>query len=192
MRKIAFRSFSSKALILMRSCICSVVSVVLFTGLHSAVAKGEALFDETRSVVLPSEDAASILKRLHADNGWSTDEWSISSNNLNDLETALAGAMGKVSAGLTAFKAHDFYRQYMPARWKEHRVIVVNGFYKTASDLFPDRGIATDQWKHELVTAFGGGCAYWYAVYIVDQNRLKALKTGDGSRRTTLVCNGPK
>jgi hypothetical protein len=165
---------------------------VLFAGLHSAVADGEPLFDGTRSVVLPSENAASILNRIHADSGWSTDEWSISSSNLNNLETALAAAMEKASSGLRGFNAHDFYRQYMPARWREHRVIVVNGFYKTASDLFPDRGIATDQWKHELATAFGGGCAYWYAVYIVDQNRMKEFKTGDGSRHTTLVCNGPK
>jgi hypothetical protein len=192
MWKLVFQSFSSKALIQIRWCICSVVSVVIFTGFHPAVADGEPPFDETRSVILPSEDAASILKRIHSDSGWSTDDWSISSSNLNDLETALAAAMGKVSSGLEGFKAHDFYRQYMPARWKEHRVIVVNGFYKTASDLFPDRGIATDQWKHKLATAFGGGCAYWYAVYIVDQNRLKALKTGDGSRHATLVCNGPK
>jgi hypothetical protein len=192
MRQIALRSFLSNVLILMRRGIGSIVAALLLTGSLTAVAAGEPLFDDTRSVVLPSEDAAPILKRLRGDNDWSTDEWSISSETLNYLEAALAAAMGKVSGGMASFKAHDFYRQYMPARWKDHRVIIVNGFYSTPSDLFPTRGIPPDQWKHELVTAFGGGCAYWHAVYIVEQKRLLDLKTGDRSRRATLICNGPK
>jgi hypothetical protein len=182
MRKIA----------LMRLGLWPLVLAVLLTGLHSIAAVGEPLFDATKRVVLPSEAAASILKRRSANHDWSTGEWAISSEDLDHLEGALGPAMAKAGIGLKSFKAHEFYRQYMPARWKDLHVIIVNGFYKSASDLFPDRGIAPDQWKHELVTTFGGGCGYWYAVYIVEQNRLMALKNGHGSRDATLICNAPK
>ena len=36
------------------------------------------------------------------------------------------------------------------------------------------------------MTAFGGGCAYWNAVYIVEQNRLMVLKNHNGGRDAAL------
>ena len=166
--------------------------VVLLTELHLAVADGENLFDPAKRAVLPSEAAASILERRRAGDDWITSEWLISAENVDHLEEALIVEMGKTGSGLRSFKPHEFYRQYMPARWKGFKAIVVNGFDKSASDLFPGRGIPTDQWRRELVTTFGGGCAYWYAVYIVEQNRFMELNNSDGSRRATLICNGPK
>jgi hypothetical protein len=182
----------SKVLILVRPGLRPIVFATLLTLLHSAVAHGEPLFDESKRVVLPSEAATSILKRHSANGDWRTDEWTISSENLDRLEVALASALAKSDFGLSSFKTRDFYRQYMPARWKDLHVIIVNGFYASQSDLFPNRGIAPDRWKHELVTVFGGGCGFWYTVYVVERNRLMVFQ-GDGSRRhATVVCNAPK
>jgi hypothetical protein len=164
---------------------------VLLTLLHSAVAHGGPLFDETRRVVLPSEAARPILERRNVGGDWQTDEWTISSENLDRLEVALAPALAKAGFGRTSFKARDFYRQYMPARGKGLQVIVVNGFYWSNSDLFPDHGIPVDQWKRELVTAFGGGCGFWYAVYVIEQDRFMALASR-AERRAAVICNAPK
>jgi hypothetical protein len=193
MRKIALWSPLRQGWILMRLGLWPLsLAVLLLTGLHSVAAVGEPLFDESKRVVLPSKAAAPILERRRAGNDWTTSEWSISTEDLDHLEGALAVEMEKAGNGISSFKTHEFYRQYMPARWKGLNVIIVNGFDKSVSDLFPDRGIAPDQWKHELVTTFGGGCAYWYAVYVVEQNRLMVLKNSDGSRHATLICNAPK
>jgi hypothetical protein len=131
--------------------------------------------------------------RHSANADWRTDQWTITSENLDRLEVALAPALVKSDFGLSSFKARarDFYRQYMPARWKDLHVIIVNGFYASESDLFSNR-IAPDRWKHDLVTVFGGGCGFWYTVYVVEQNRLMVFQD-DGSRRhATVVCNAPK
>lgn len=166
----------------------------LLTLLYSAVAHGGPLFDETRRVVLPAEAAASILKRHSANGDWRTDEWAISSENLDRLEVVLAAALGKSDLGLPSLeaRARNFYRQYMPARWKDLHVIIVNGFYESDSDLFPNRGIALDRWKHELVTAFGGGCWFWYTVYVVEQDRLMVFQAEGSPLHATVACNGPK
>jgi hypothetical protein len=193
MRKLNRGSLLSRDLLqVKRLWIWSFLVAALLSSSQPVVADEERPFDETKRVVLPSQAAATILKRRRADTEWDASEWSISNEDLDHLESALAVEMGKEGGGLRSFKPHEFYRQYMPARWKGLRVIVVNGFDKSASDLFPDRGFSPDQWKRELMTAFGGGCAYWYAVYVVDQNRLMILKNSDGSRHATLICNGPK
>jgi hypothetical protein len=57
-------------------------------------------------------------------------------------------------------------------------------------DMFPDQGIDPYLLKHKLLWAFGGGCGFWQAIYIVEQNRLMVLK-GRGYHATVL-CNGPK
>jgi hypothetical protein len=44
-------------------------------------------------------------------------------------------------------------------------LIVVNGFDKSASDMFPDQGIDPDLWK-QLLWAFGGGCGFGQAVRV--------------------------
>lgn len=193
MRKLERGSVLSKALTVVgrREIWAFLVAALLF-GMQLATADGQRPFDEAKRVVLPSQAAAPILERRRAGTNWTTSEWSISTEDLDHLEEALALEMEKSGNGLKSFKPRDFYRQYMPARWKGLRVIIVNGFDKSASDLFPDRGISPDQWKRELVTTFGGGCAYWYAVYVVDQNRLMVLNNSDRSRRATLICNGPK
>jgi hypothetical protein len=99
----------------------------------------------------------------------------------------------KSEFGLSSFKARarDFYRQYIPARWKDLHVIIVNGFYASESDLFSNR-IAPDHWKHELVTVFGGGCGFWYTLYVVEQNRLMVFQDEGSRRHATVVCNAPK
>ena len=178
-------------MILRRLCLWPITFSVLLTSLQPAVAGSEPLFDETRRVVLPSDTATSILKWRNPDADWRADEWAISSENLDHLEVVLASALAKAGIDRTSFKPQKFYRQYMPARWKDLHIILVNGFYTSVSDLFPNRGIAPDQWKHELVTVFGGGCAYWYAVYVVEQNRLMVLQS-DRSHQVTVVCNAPK
>ncbi len=101
--------------------------------MHSAVANTGPMFDETKRVVLPGEAATTILKWYVADDAWSTSEWAISSENLDLLEVALSSALAKAGFGTMSFKTWSFYRQYMPAQWKGLHLIVVNGFYESAS-----------------------------------------------------------
>jgi hypothetical protein len=105
-----------------------IIVSVLLTLLHSAVAHGGPLFDETRRAVLPSEAESPILERRNARGDWRTDEWAIGSQNLDHLEVALASALANAEFGRTSFKVRHFYRQYMPARYKGLQVIVVNAF----------------------------------------------------------------
>jgi len=107
--------------------------LVLLTVLQSAVANAEPRFDETKRVILPSEAATTILKWYVADGNWSTAEWPISSENLDLVEVALASALAKEGFQQMSFKTQVFYRQYMPAQWKGLHLIVVNGFYRSAS-----------------------------------------------------------
>jgi hypothetical protein len=164
--------------------------MALLAMLHSAIAAAEPRFDETKRAVLPGEAAGIILKRYIADGKWTPNNWAISSENLDLLEVALGSALAKAGVGTTSFKAEGFYRQYMPAQWKGLHVIVVNGFYASASDLFPERGISPDLWKHELLTVFGGGCGYWNAVYVVERNEFMVPR-GRG-RHSAVLCNAPK
>jgi len=169
----------------------SIVLLILLSNRNAAVANAEPLFDQTKWVVLPAEAATTILKWYVPGHAWTTSEWEISSEVLGPLEVALASGLAKAGVGQASFKTQKFYRQYMPARWKGLRLIVVNGFYESASDMFPDKGIDPDQWKHELSTVFGGGCRFWRAIYIVEQNRLMVLQEYGGFR-STVICNGPK
>jgi dihydrofolate reductase len=170
----------------------SVALLILLFNQNAAIANAEPLFDQTKWVVLPAEAATTILKWYVPGHAWTTSEWEISSEVLGPLEVALASGLAKAGVGQTSsFKTQDFYRQYMPARWKRLHLIVVNGFYESASDMFPDKGIDPGQWKHELSTVFGGGCGFWRAIYVVEQNRLMVLQSHGGSR-STVICNGPK
>jgi hypothetical protein len=168
----------------------SITLSVFLTVLQSAVANAAPLFDETKRVILPSEAATTILKWYVPDSNWSTTEWPISWDKLDLLEIALASALAKAGVRQMSFKTQGFYRQYMPAQWKGLHLIVVNGFYASASDLFPDKGIDPDKWKHELLTAFGGGCGFWRAIYIDEENRLMTLRPH--SHHATVICNAPK
>jgi hypothetical protein len=161
---------------------------ILLTVLQTAVANAGPLFDENRRVILPSESATTILKWYLDDRLWSTTEWSISAENLESLEVVLASALAK--GGFRHYSIPSFYRQYMPAEWKGLHIIVVNGFYESASDLFPDKGIDPDKWKHDLLTIFGGGCGFWRAIFVVDQNRLMILQPHN--QQATVLCNAPK
>jgi hypothetical protein len=169
----------------------SIALLILLSNRNAAVANAEPLFDQTKWVVLPAEAATTILKWYVPDHAWTTSEWEINSEVLGPLEVALASGLARAGVRQMSFKTQNFYRQYMPARWKGLRLIVVNGFYESASDMFPDKGIDPDQWKHELSTVFGGGCGFWRAIYIVEQNRLMVLQEQGGSR-STVICNGPK
>jgi len=192
MRRVVRRLSLAKTWTTMGRGIGPLLVALVLTSFSAASAESERPFDEAKRVVLPSEAAAPILARRRAGNEWTTDQWLITPEDLDHLEAALILEMRKGGSGLGSFEPQEFYRQYMPGRWKGLRVIFINGFDKSVSDLFPNRGISPDQWKHELVTTFGGGCAYWYAVYVVDQNRLMILKKSDGSSHATLICNGPK
>jgi|HubBroStandDraft_4_1064222.scaffolds.fasta_scaffold604721_2 hypothetical protein len=164
---------------------------VFLTAFQSTVANAGPLFDDTKRAILPSHAATTILKSYVADGNWDTAEWPISSEDLDLLEVALAPALSKEVLPRTSLTVHDFYRQYMPARWKGLRVIVVNGFYASNSDLYPnDRRIDPDEWKHELLTIFGGGCGFWSAIYIVEQNRL--MSSQSDSDHAMVVCNARK
>jgi hypothetical protein len=163
----------------------------LLAALHAGVADAGPQFDETKRVVLPSTAATTILKWYVADGNWTTEDWSVSSADLDHLELTLATALAKAGFGRMSFKTWGFYRQYMPARWKGIHLIVVNGFYESASDMFPDKNIDPDLWKHELLISYGGGCYQWRAVYIVEQNRFMVLQS-HGGHRSMVICNGPK
>jgi hypothetical protein len=176
----------------MRFSLRPLVFAALLSLLCSGVAHGKTPFDPTKRAVLPSEAAAPLLKRHDTEGDWRTSEWTISPKDLDRLEAVLAPALRKSDVGRSSFRIREFYRQYMPARWKTFHVIVVNGFNASPSDLFPDRGISPDQWRHERMTVFGGGCGYWYTVYVVEQNRLMVFPD-DGSRhKDKVVCNAPK
>ncbi len=163
---------------------------ILLTVFQSAVANAGPLFDDTKRAILPSHWAPTILKRYVAVDNWSMDDWPIGSENLDPVEVALASALAKEALPRTSWKAQDFYRQYMPARWKGFHLIVVNGFYASSSELYPnDKRIDPNDWKHELMLIFGGGCGFWSAIYIVEQNRLMSLQPDSD---TTVVCNAPK
>jgi hypothetical protein len=169
----------------------SIAASVLLTVLNPAAANANPMFDKTKRAVLPSEAATTILEWYVADGRWSTSEWAISSEDLDRVEFALGSAIEKPVFRQPLYKTRGFYRQYMPAQWNGLHLIVVNGFYASASDIFPDHGADPDQWKHELWTVFGGGCGFWRAVYIVEQNRLMLLQSY-GGHRSTVICNGAK
>jgi hypothetical protein len=162
---------------------------VLLAVSQGAVANAEPLFDATKRVVLPSEAATTILEYV-TDGSVRTGEWVIDPATLDLVEVALASALAKQGFGKMSLKTRDFYRQYMPAQWNGLHLIIVNGFYKSASDMFPDQGVDPGLWKHKLLWVFGGGCGFWQAIYIVEQNQLMVL-TGRG-RHATVLCNGPK
>jgi hypothetical protein len=163
---------------------------ILLTLFQSAVANAGPLFDETKRAILPSSWAPEFLKRYVVVDNWSMDDWPISSENLDLLEFALAPALAKEVLPRTSLKPQDFYRQYMPARWRGLRLIVVNGFYASNSELYPkDKRIDPDDWKHEGMLIFSGGCGFWSAIYIVEQNRLMSLQPDSDA---TVVCNARK
>jgi hypothetical protein len=169
----------------------SIALLIVLFNQNAAVANTEPLFDQTKWVVLPADAASTILQWYVPGHAWTTSEWEIRSEALGPLEVALASGLAKAGVGRTSFKTRNFYRQYMPARWKGLHLIVVNGFYESVSDMFPDKGIDPEQWKHELSTVFGGGCGFWRAIYIVEQNKLMVLQSLGGPR-STVICNGPK
>jgi len=39
---------------------------------------------------------------------------------------------------------------------------------------------------------FGGGCGYWYTLYVVEQNRLMAFPDDESHHKNAIVCNAPK
>jgi hypothetical protein len=169
----------------------SLVVPILFAAWHS-VANAGAQFDDTKRVVLPSDASTTILKWYVADGNWITENWPISSGQLGRLELTLATSLIKVKFGSGPPKLARLYRQYMPARWKDLHLIVVNGFDETMFDMekLLDKNVDLTQWKRELFVSFGGGCLQWRAIYIVEQNRFMLLN--NLGRRATVICNAPK
>ena len=162
---------------------------VLLALLSSEAADAGTQFDEAKRVVLPAEAATTILKWYVADGNGVAEEWPVSSGDLDHLEVALATVLAKANFGRLPQR---LYRQYMPARWKGLRLIVVNGFDDTMLDLEKqlDKNVDLTQWKHKLVVSFGGGCLQWRAVYIVEQKRFMVLN--NGGHHATVICNAPK
>jgi hypothetical protein len=70
----------------------------LLAVLHS-VADAGPQFDETKRVVLPSEAATTILKWYVAGGNWTTEDWPVSSGDLDHLELTLATALAKANFG---------------------------------------------------------------------------------------------
>ena len=168
----------------------SVAVPALFAVLHSVAGAGPQ-FDETKRVVLPSEAGIRILKWYVADGNWTTEDWLVSSGELDHLEVTLATALAK-KFGSGPPKLASIYRQYMPARWNGLRLIVVNGFDETMFDMekLLDKSADLTQWKRELLVSSGGGCLQWRAVYMVEQNRFMVLN--DLGHHATILCNAPK
>jgi hypothetical protein len=169
----------------------SIALLALLAVVHS-VADAGPQFDATKRVLLPSEAATTILKWYVPDGNWTTEDWPVSSEELNQLELTLARALARAHVGSGLPKPPSFYRQYMPARWKGLRLIVVNGFDETMFEMEKslDKNADLTQWKRELVVSFGGGCIQWRAVYIVEEDRFMDLR---GHRRgAPVVCNAPK
>jgi hypothetical protein len=169
----------------------SIAVPALFAVLHS-VADAGPQFDETKRVVLPSEAATTILKWYVPDGNWTTEDWPVSSGELDHLEVTLAAALARANVGSGRPKPPSLYRQYMPARWKGLRLIVVNGFDETMFDMEKslDKNVDLTRWKRELVVSFGGGCLQWRTVYIVEQNRFMVLN--NLGHHATVLCNAPK
>jgi hypothetical protein len=157
--------------------------------LNSGAAAAAAQFDEAKRVVLPAEAATTILKWYVADGNGIAEEWSVTSGDLDHLEVALAAALAKANFGRPL---QTLYRQYMPARWKDLRLIVVNGFDDNMLDFEKrlDANADLTQWKRKLIVSFGGGCLQWRAIYIVEQNRLMVMNVL--GHHATVLCNAPK
>jgi hypothetical protein len=132
-----------------------------------------------------------LWKRQGQSEGWNVDDWRIAPEDLNRADVALAAEIARAGIGRGLPTTPHYYRQYMPARMRGERVILINGFDRTDAEMFPGHGIPTDQWKHDLVTAFGGGCAFWHAAYLVNHNRLLVLSRLGGYDQK-IVFNGPK
>jgi hypothetical protein len=168
------------------------IAVLAILAVLYSVADAAPQFDETKRILLPSKAATTILKWYVPDGNWTTEDWPVSSEELNHLELTLARALAKANFGSGLPKPPSFYRQYMPARWKGLRLIVVNGFDETMFEMEKslDKNADLTQWKRELVVSFGGGCIQWRAVYIVEEDRFMDLR---GHRRgAPVLCNAPK
>ena len=165
------------------------VLTALLPLLNSEAAGAGTQFDEAKRVVLPAEAATTILKWYVAAGNGIAEEWPVSSGDLDHLEAALATALAKAKFGRPL---QSLYRQYMPARWKDLRLIVVNGFDDTMLDFEKqlDKNVDLTQWKRKLVLSFGGGCLQWRAIYIVEQNRFMVLN--NLGHHATVICNAPK
>lgn len=160
-------------------CTALLFSVTAFT---AAVAP---LFDSDRAVVLPSAFGKDLWERHRVGSGWLADDWTITADDLKRTDIALAGEFSRARIG------RGLPGQYMPGRWHGDRVIFINGFGQTDAEMFSGRGTPTDRWKHEPVIAFGGGCWFWYAAYLADQNRFVVLNR-QGGHDQRIVCNRPK
>jgi hypothetical protein len=166
------------------------VALIVLSACHPVNAYAGPQFDETKRIVLPSEYAKTILQWHAPDQQWVATDWPVTAVDLDRLEIPLRKALVDAKVGDASMKTWNFYRQYMPARWNGFRLIVVNAFYETGADMFPDKGIDPDEWKRKLVVAFGGGCMFWRAVYIVEQDRFMTLK--NYGHPASVLCNGPK
>jgi hypothetical protein len=98
---------------------------------HSTAAYSGPQFDETRRFVLPSKAATTILNYYFADGDWAADEWPVSSQDPRHLEVALATTLRKAGFDKKSRKLQSYHRQYMPARWQDRHLIIVNGYSET-------------------------------------------------------------
>jgi hypothetical protein len=167
------------------------IYAMLLAGVDARGGDTTPALDPDRGVVLPSALADGFFKQHRANVILQVDEWQITPDELSLVDGALATALKeeRIGQGLPALP--HYYRQYLPGRLRQSRIVFVNGFVQTESEMFPDREIPADRWRHQLVVAYGGGCGFWYGVYIVDESRFLVLdhKNANGRR---IICNGPK
>ena len=76
-----------------------VVALTLLSSCPAVAVWAGTQFDETKRVVLPSEDAKTILQWYAPDRRWVTSEWSVTTADLDRLERSLTKALAKAKVG---------------------------------------------------------------------------------------------
>ena len=147
--------------------------------------------DADKAVVLPSALGDGLFKQRGEDFDLNVDDWEITPDDLRRVDSALLKELRQNLTGLGLPTVPNYYRQYLPARARQGRAIFILGFSETASQMFPDRDIPSDEWKHKLMVAYGGGCAFWYAIYSMERRSFLILRH-DGNRDRSIICNAPK
>lgn len=166
-----------------------VVCAVLLANSHARGESALSVLDPDRRVVLPSAPTDGIFKQRRSLRVLQVDEWEITPDDVSHVDAALSSVLKSERVGDGLATTPNYYRQYVPARLHQSRAIYVNGFNQTESDMFPNRGISPDRWKHSLVITYGGGCAFWYGIYLIDEGRFLIL---DHKNNRHIICNGPK
>jgi hypothetical protein len=165
--------------------------MILLASFDVLAADTATSLDADRGVILPSAAAQGVFEQHRANLNLQVDQWEITADDLSRVDAALVAALRKERIGQGLPTLPHYYRQYLPGRLRQSRIVFVNGFDQTESEMFPDRAIPVDQWKYEMMVAYGGGCGFWYGVYLIDEGRFLILDRTSNHARM-ILCNGPK